>query len=261
LPTCIYPCTRDYLVKLNEICRKSTDCLPGKKLNINYDRGKLAFRVSERGKDGSVKRRYLPQRDPLVPKLISKYCAERIIKALQQTSWRLGAADADAFNKLDEVSESLEDLFGGRCPEFVRTRRSILKKWQDESYERNPCEFDNDTNHVTARGERVRSKSEMLAAGIFDRLGIPYRLEYPVKLGGRVVYPDFIFVIPRTGMVYYYESFGRMGDADYVEKTLRKIRDYAKNGITFSDNFIATFESKDIPFDAEAFLNTVKKLM
>ena len=41
-----------------------------------------------------------------------------------------------------------------------------------------------------------------------------------------------------------------MGDSDYMNKTLKKINDYAKSGYVLGKNFIATFESASIPLNS-----------
>jgi len=257
----IFPCTRDYLTSLSNICQKKALVLPGKRLHINRTRGKLSFNIYEQCPDKTFHRHYLSANSPELLELISKYCSEKILAVLRTTSWKNNVASPEAFDKLDKISVALEDLFNELCPDYVRSRRRILTSWQNEPYKRNSYELNPNTNFVTTRGEIVRSKTELIIADILYQFGIPYRIEYPVNISGKTVYPDFMFVIPTTGKIYYLEAFGLMGDTEYVEKNIRKIRDYAKCGIIFGTNLIATFESETTPFDPEAFRRTILALM
>ena len=101
----------------------------------------------------------------------------------------------------------------------------------------------------TDKGERVRSKSELLIANELFRADIPYRYEYPVyiKRWG-TIYPDFmVFALAKKKEVYW-EHFGRMDDPEYAEKAVQKIEAYAENGYVIGDNLIVTFETRQSVF-------------
>ena len=98
----------------------------------------------------------------------------------------------------------------------------------------------------TKRGEFVRSKSELIIADKLYEANIPYHYEAALEVNNRIIsYPDFLVLNVRTKKEYFWEHFGRMSDAEYLQKTLGKIERYANYGVIQGVNFIATFESQD----------------
>ena len=65
---------------------------------------------------------------------------------------------------------------------------------------------ENHSEFYTAKGERVRSKSELLISEQLCKYGIPYRYEKPIELmdWNRVIVcrPDFTVMNRRTGKIY-----------------------------------------------------------
>ena len=94
-------------------------------------------------------------------------------------------------------------------------------------------------------GLMVRSKSEVLIVVYLYVNRIPFRYEDPLVINGEIFYPDFTIRDPKTGTVYWYEHFGQMDSEKYIEKTMRKLRSYAKGGLIPGVNFIMTFETRD----------------
>lgn len=121
-------------------------------------------------------------------------------------------------------------------------------RWQKVRYRTNKKEKKDSI--VTARGEKVRSKSEALIADRLLKAGIPYHYEAELDLkDDGVYYPDFLVLNKRTRQVFIWEHFGRLGDSDYAYKSLRKIRIYKKHGYELGKNFLMTFESPEHVFD------------
>ncbi|MEE3440399.1 MAG: hypothetical protein VZR07_10670, partial [Ruminococcus sp.] len=52
----------------------------------------------------------------------------------------------------------------------------------------------------TQRGEIVRSKSEVIIADALYYANIPYHYEKPIKVGDRVIYPDFTVLNVKTSL-------------------------------------------------------------
>ena len=106
---------------------------------------------------------------------------------------------------------------------------------------------------LTSKGERVRSKSEMLIADTLARMGVPYHYEYPLTLNDNghtfTMNPDFLCLNLRTRQEYIWEHFGMMDDAAYSTKTVKKLRTYAQNGIYSGHNLITTVETPELPLN------------
>lgn len=114
----------------------------------------------------------------------------------------------------------------------------------------------------TSRGERVRSKSEVIIADTLDRLKIPYRYEFPHQLKVRrnsrgrdssrrtaTFHPDFTCLNIRTRREFIWEHFGRMDDPEYIAETLGKIETYTANGIFPGEFLIFTMETQERPLN------------
>ncbi len=113
----------------------------------------------------------------------------------------------------------------------------------------------------TRRGEMVRSKSELMQADTYLELGIPYRYECILTLkDGTTKAPDFtLYHVPRR-MTIYHEHLGCMDDEDYVNRNIKKLREYEENGIYVGKNLILTFETSKQPFNIHQFRENLKEI-
>ncbi|MGN0432084.1 MAG: ATPase [Lachnospiraceae bacterium] len=125
-----------------------------------------------------------------------------------------------------------------------------LMEWQNIDYER--C-----NKHVEALvvkgtlGKMLRSKSEAIIDRLLYQNKIPFHYEEKLVLGGITIYPDFVIRHPVTGEYYYWEHFGMMDDAEYINHACQKIKLYCENGILPSVNLITTYETKEHPLSIE----------
>ena len=129
-------------------------------------------------------------------------------------------------------------------------------RWQAETYEPKPF-TEGAPEHYTQKGERVRSKSEVLIANALYQAGIPYRYEAPLYLGRTVFYPDFTTLRVRDRKIIYMEHFGLLDDASYRENAISKVRLFERNGIFPGDKLVITVESYRNPLN----LNSVNALI
>ena len=150
-----------------------------------------------------------------------------------------------------------QNLYSNLCPERQKLITPIFE--EDEKYindwrnvEYNSLSVDNLTSEFyTVRGERVRSKSELIIADTLERRGIPYRYEYPVKLKGiGIVHPDFYCLNIRTREEICWEHFGMMDDPEYAQNAIVKINAYSKSGYIQGNNFVYTMESSQSPISS-----------
>lgn len=95
------------------------------------------------------------------------------------------------YSKLNHTRQSL-------ITPVTLTGAQYIEEWKNISWQGRP--FSEETSdYTTARGESVRSKSEVIIADTLNRLNVPYRYEYPLKLkGGQTFYPDFLCLNVRT---------------------------------------------------------------
>ena len=125
-----------------------------------------------------------------------------------------------------------------------------LKNWQNSEYE--ICNKHEESLKIKGtQGKRLRSKSEAIIDMLLYKNRIPFRYEEKLVLGGITIYPDFVIRHPVTGEYYYWEHFGMMDDAEYINHACQKIKLYCENGILPSVNLITTYETKEHPLSIE----------
>jgi len=116
--------------------------------------------------------------------------------------------------------------------------------------------------YYSDRGERVRSKSELLIANALNRRGSPYKYECPLELVSYgTVYPDFTILNVKERKEIYWEHLGLMDDHDYREKNLNKIVYYESNDYFPGDRLILTFETARQPLTTKMIEMMIKKYL
>lgn len=144
---------------------------------------------------------------------------------------------------------------------YVLSDEQYVEQWSEVQYTGKDF-FDDMPVIMTERGERVRSKSEKILADKFFAMGIPYRYEYPVHLKGYgTVYPDFIILNVRERKEFYLEHFGMMDDPEYSKKVIKKLEDYARNGIYIGKNLLVTFETRHKPLEMKVVEQMLKEFI
>lgn len=123
------------------------------------------------------------------------------------------------------------------------------KIWQEEVYIGKEF-MDNAKEYYTRKGERVRSKSEIIIANMLNDNNIPYRYEYPLEMkNGIRIYPDFTVLNMRTREVKYLEHLGMMDDEEYRENALERMKLYEKNGYLLGKDVLVSYETGKSPID------------
>ncbi len=129
---------------------------------------------------------------------------------------------------------------------MVLSDHDFVEYWQKMPYERKGFREDA-PDFYTQKGERVRSKSEILIADVLNRNGVPYRYEYPLDLpGAGVIHPDFtVLCADRQEMIW--EHLGMMDDPEYAAGALRRIDLYERSGYYPGRTIILTHETAARP--------------
>ena len=198
----------------------------------------IAYRLAQKSYDQKIKR-----------------LVDRRIKQLQ----KLAKEYED--NEIEEIYDKLHHIRKTMIHPVEIPWEQRLAEWKRVPYVGK--EFKPDMIEIyTKKGERVRSKSEKIMADTFYDLGIEYKYECPLKLKGYgVVYPDFTFFRKRDCKEVYWEHDGKMNDADYAEKAIRKINTYIANGIFPGDNLIVSFESSGVVINDNIIKKIIKKYL
>ena len=132
---------------------------------------------------------------------------------------------------------------------YVISEEEYRRIWEQQPYERKDVS-ELTTEFYTDRGEKVRSKSEVLIANTLNRHKIPYRYEAPLYLNGiGIVHPDFAILQCHTRREFYWEHLGMLDDREYRDSAMDRVNLYQKNGYYPGESLIITHETLHRPLD------------
>ena len=114
-------------------------------------------------------------------------------------------------------------------------------KWAAEPFRQNASRPE-EKGHITSKGLRVRSKSELLIAEKLYAFNVPFRYEQILQIGERLFAPDFTIKGP-AGLIYW-EHAGKVNDPDYMGRHRWKISRYEGVGIVPWKNLIVTYDDE-----------------
>ncbi len=163
-------------------------------------------------------------------------------------------------NNTDAVFQNLSDERKKLVSPYILTDELYAREWQFMKFKTNPFMIENKI-YETAKGEMVRSKSEVLIANILFELGIPYHYEKQLVLrNGGKRYPDFTLLNVRTRREIYLEHFGLLDDQEYRTGCLHKLDDYMENGIYLGRELLLTYETEENPLNIKGIKKMLKDL-
>lgn len=276
-PNQLAPLLEKRLVELQNLLftkKKSYEKAPQGRIRISQNGGHPEYYlVTERG---SLRGKYLPHsQKTLARQLAQKDYDARLIKLLQKEISAL-----QNYMKQTSNGRAIPELYDSLCPArrslitpAILTNEQYAARWQDVSWTGRP--FASDAPYIcTARGERVRSKSEVIIADTLFRYNIPYRYEFPITLKrsnsddirrdlGRSItlYPDFLCLNTRTRTEFYWEHFGLMDSTEYSNNAAGKLRLYTENGILAGRNLIITMETQTEPPSIKALEKLIEEFL
>ena len=235
----------EYLSSTIESLEKKITLYPEGKINIRPNKNGFSYVLHE----GNTYR-YLNKNDNvLIRQLIQKDLIADTIKKAKNEKTIL----QELLSKYPE--ESLEDLYDHlpekrkkyAVPVFMNNE-DFAGYWLSLPY--TPKAFGKDSpEYYTIRGERVRSKSEVIIADRLYSKGIPYKYECPLKVGNEIIHPDFTILRLSDRRILYHEHCGMIGDKQYGEDMVDRVNKYGKAGIYTGDRLFFTFEADGHPLD------------
>lgn len=167
-------------------------------------------------------------------------------------------------NYSDRTKNCYSGIIEGRkilVQPFEMSDEDFVKQWTAVPYKSKVFRENDTTEYYTDKGERVRSKSEIIIANMLNTLNIPYKYECPLKLENIIVYPDFTILDVKERREKYLEHLGMMGDIDYVNNMMLKISTYERNNIFLGDRLICTFESAKHPLNISTLKTKLHALL
>ena len=246
------------LLGLKKETEKSLKNAPEGRLRISRSHGRTQYyqRKQTTDKVGT----YIPQKGKeLAERLAQKDYEQKLLEAIRR---ELKAIDSflDKLPRIEaeEVFLKMNEARRGLVVPSIDTDEMFARRWEDMPY-RGKGLNDRTPGFQTDKGDRVRSKSEMIIANLLGKAGVPYRYECPLELKGTgIVYPDFTVLNVRLRKVFYWEHQGMMGDEEYAGKAVRKIAAYQDSGFFPGDSLILTSETKDSPIDVKQVTGIIR---
>jgi hypothetical protein len=235
---------------------KKLEKLPEGWINVKHQKDNYYF---YQGKASESEKYLGPNDEKLIKELTQKDYLKRVLKEVKR--------ELTAIEKMQRIYPDTlaEDVFDQLSEGRKKHAQPInicddefAAKWMAAPYKRKA--FKNETTEFyTLKGERVRSKSEIIIADRLRAKGIPYRYECPLKVGKKIIYPDFSILRMSDRRVLYHEHCGKMGDPKYTEDMLSRAKDYNEAGIILGDRLFYTFESETTPLDVAMLDNIIEQ--
>lgn len=175
---------------------------------------------------------------------------ESILKELKAELKNLNAAIKLA-NRQQKLHQRMNKFRARLITPVTLSKENYQMAWINQHKNYIPKAFEPESPVLlTSKGERVRSKSEVIIADTLNRLGIPYIYELPVKFKNFQAHPDFCCLNLRTRQEFLWEHFGMLEDSEYAAKSVKKIHQYQQSGYFPGKNLIISTEIHHLPFSS-----------
>ena len=247
--------TEQRIVNLKQIIEEKKNALvnaPEGIINIAKSGSRTQYYMKKNSKD--TKRKYMKKSEmPIVEKICQKEYDQQVLAVAEK---ELSQLERLARNYPKQTYENIYATLNG-CRKalvwpVVISEEDFIHQWENTEYKRKSFQ-DNTTEYYTDKGERVRSKTEILIANALKKHNVPYRYECPLYLNGYGwIHPDFTVLNVRNRKEYYWEHLGMMDDLEYVERALKRIDMYEKNGYFTGESLLLTHETLKSPINSRS---------
>lgn len=248
-----------YLEEISQRAKTKKEMAPDGKLVIKDNHGYVAYYLRRSMKDKAGK--YIAKSNKAyIKQMLNKSYNEQVYDAVNKEL----AVLRKAANHYSDSLNSIKTLYSGYDVEtkelvdpYEVSDEEFIIKWSEESFERKA--MDRESVFVTNKGEHVRSKSELTIANALYQHGIPYRYEARFDMkDGTSVHPDFTILCVSKRKIIYWEHRGMMDDIKYANHTVKRVKDFMKNGIVLGDNLILTEETLTYPLSTYEIEKIIK---
>ena len=181
--------------------------------------------------------------------LANKTYHDRMLAAAKEEKRQIGRclatlASGKGLSDIDDVFQSLNKVVQDLVTPIKNTDEAFARDWYKKYKFAVNHRKEVNSPLVTARGDVVKSKSEVIIANRLYSLGIPYLYEssFASEEDFRARYPDFFILNKRTRKEYVWEHQGKMDDKDYCLDSQYKLEWFCSRGYILGKNLIFTYE-------------------
>lgn len=160
----------------------------------------------------------------------------------------------------NDAAYRLRDYSSVSCSEVARRFTCLFEAPNIVEYKKKY--YEQSLIHRTLKGDLVRSKSEVIIANMLFEAGIEYEYEKELNLGeDGVRIPDFTIEDAESGLCFYWEHCGMLGDAAYNKHWQEKQALYKKHGIVEGENLIISKDSLNGGIDSAAIKHLIDQYL
>ena len=233
-----------YLEQIDRSLQHALKDSPNGNLVIRKGRnGSLQLYIKERGEE-----HYIPLTDAAA--YASKRYNSEAAKAVKAEIRALERyLDTLPDVRYEDVFPAMPDRIKPLITPAAMTDEQYAGWWQSLPFTPKPFSSKDTSEYYTRKGERVRSKSEVIIADMLNDLDIPYKYEMPLPVydGIDKIHPDFSILKKRTREVVYHEHLGKMDDPEYTDNFINRQKIYQDNGIYLGQKLFLTCETGQTP--------------
>ena len=221
---------------------------PDGRLVVEKHKGGTHFILVVKGQN----KRYLSKNDSrLIEQLIQKdYYSKALRKGRKEIQVLRRTLRSYPDTVVEDVFDSLSEGRKEYAKPIILDDEQYAARWLAEPYKPKPFKKGAPVFY-TLKGERVRSKSEVIIADRLFNKGIPYKYECPLKVGNEVIHPDFTILRMSDRQIVYHEHCGKMSDPDYAQEIPDRNNKYAQRKIYQGDKLFYSFESAEYPLNVK----------
>ena len=206
------------------------------------------------------------------------------IQSLQESRWmrlkiKIETDESSGIDALGVLAEEIYEKILDKQNELNELRNEIPEEVEETTTEEPDINEDNAEQdnqqtsgrddsfrsefliHRTLRGEKVRSKSEMIIANMIFDMGLDYRYEYPLEghitLG--IKRPDFVFFTKDRSIIVW-EHLGMLDNKIYARKWKKKLEWYTENGFVEGETLFVTKDKPSEGFDSQGVHEVAKAI-
>ena len=254
---------KEFMCARNELLQKTINSLeekignmPEGSIKIKRTKTNVYYCLYKKGEND----KYLTHKDSkLLDQLIQKNYLQSVLKAAKAEAIVLRKAISSyPENVVEDVYDNLSEERRELAKPLVPGDEEYAQKWMAVPYKRKGFKK-GASEFYTLKGERVRSKSEVIIADRLNAKGIPYRYECPLQIGSETIHPDFTILKMSNKKVVYYEHCGKMDDPEYTIDMAERSHLYSSADIFQGDRLFYTFETSDKPLDIKTLDKFIEK--